>query len=662
MRFVCAVVVVAFVVGCGGGRKSSGDGDGGVVACAPEGANQCAGASWQTCQGGMWVTAVDCPMACADGIGCVQCQPGTQYCNGLDVVSCDQNGTPGTVIQTCAGVDTCVNGACVDACMDAASSRSYIACEYWAADLPNALEVLGAAPATGTCAQVYGLPTGAGVVETLNVCFASVGIRQYFAGTCDPPSGSCPTGYTCTSKSVCALDAQHAPFAIIISNPQAKAATVTVTGPNGTQLMQTVAAGQVVPILPQMNNTIPDESIGGPGVGSEHSKKGYKITSDLPIVAYQFNPLDNTANAFSNDASLLIPATTWDLDYYVMTWPTSDNRNPAPGMQPWYGYLTVVANTDNTIVEVTPSVAIQASATQTTIAAGTATQFTLNAFDILNLEAAAPGDLTGTTIHAVNGIPFGVFGGQEAMYFGETAAPDTTHTLGPCCADHVEEMLFPKSTWGKTFALTKSQARSNPDGTTTLTMAQTPDLVRIMAQKPNTAITFDPAPAVMVAGDCTNLQPGQYCDVKIAADTGVSSTEPILVGHYLESSIWCTPQGNPPHCAAGSIIGDGDPSMAIAVPVEQYRTDYTILVPNAYTYNYLSISAAPTGGVLVDGTQVSGLAPYASNLYRAARVPVMQGQHTIHCPDGCGVEVYGYSDAVSYMYAGGLDLKQIVIQ
>ena len=45
-----------------------------------------------------------------------------------------------------------------------------------------------------------------------------------------------------------------------------------------------------------------------------------------------------------------------------------------------------------------------------------------------------------------------------------------------------------------------------------------------------------------------------------------------------------------------------------------------------------------------------------------ARVMVAAGQHTIHCSDTCGVTVYGYSEAVSYMFAGGLDLKQIVIQ
>jgi len=132
---------------------------------------------------------------------------------------------------------------------------------------------------------------------------------------------------------------------------------------------------------------------------------------------------------------------------------------------------------------VTPTAAVQASATAQSIAANATVMFTLNAFDVLQLEASGTGDLTGTHIAAVNGMPFGVFGGHEATDFGETTPPDSTHTQGPCCADHLEEMLFPSSTWGKAFAITRSQQRTNE-----------PDLLRIMAQKPNTTVSFTALP------------------------------------------------------------------------------------------------------------------------------------------------------------------------
>jgi hypothetical protein len=263
---------------------------------------------------------------------------------------------------------------------------------------------------------------------------------------------------------------------------------------------------------------------------------------------------------------------------------------------------------------------------------------------VLQLEAAPPnGDLTGTHITSPNMMSFGVFSGHEATNFGETTPPDATHTAGPCCADHLEEMMFPSTTWGKEFAIARSQPRTNE-----------PDMLRIVAQKAGTTVTFTPAPA---SGTCGTLGAGEFCEVKIAGDTEVSASEPILVGHYLEASMW----RDNPIFGVPTWLGEGDPSMAIAVPSEQYRRDYTVLVPSQYAKSYLSISTGATGGVMVDNQMVT-LTPFpGGGTHRAGRVMVSAGQHKITCADGCGITVYGYSDAVSFMFAGGLDLKPIVI-
>jgi len=411
---------------------------------------------------------------------------------------------------------------------------------------------------------------------------------------------------------------------------------VTVSAATGTPIAVTVPAGQLLAIKPQP--MIADQPI--PGTGQFN--QAYKIVSDLPIVAYQFNPLDNQ-NVFSNDASLLLPRTAYDTNYYAISWPTLDRRNPAPGTNPYYGYVTIVAWQNGTQITVTPSAAVVGSATMAGIAAGTATTFTLNAYDVLNLEAAGAGDLSGSFVTSPNSVPFGVFGGHVATAFGESTPPSSSTPMGPCCADHLEHQLFPNSTWGMNFAIARSKQRTNE-----------PDYLRILAQKANTVVTFTPAPSATVSGNCASLQPGQFCDVKIQGDTEVSASQPIEIGHFIESAIWTD--------GFATVVGNGDPSMAVAVPIEQYRTDYSVLTPNTYDEDYLSISAAPTGGVTVDGTAVTLNAFPGGATHRGAIVPVMAGPHTIHCPDGCGVLVYGYGNAVSYMYAGGLDLKQIVIQ
>jgi hypothetical protein len=635
MRFaqVTCVLCAGFVVACGPSKKNGDDDDGpdAMVDCSPNDSHRCTGATYQTCVDGHWQTAVDCPQACLDSVGCVQCTPGQPYCKDGDVYACDDTGNPGGLVMACSGANTCVGGACVDACADAAASKSYIGCEYWAVDLDNAQDIVGI-QGSFNCILTPG-------VKNVNapVCYTMQG-GGTIAGFCDPPNNACPTNFTCANQNVCILDAHGSPFAIVVSNPQAKPANVVVRGPGGQMITKVVAAGSVEAILPQTGGMIPDQSVDG----TIKAARAYKVTSDLPIVAYQFNPLDNV-NVFSNDASLLIPRTALDTDYYVMSWPTLDRRNPLPGAHRFYGYMTVVAWQDNTQIEVTPTAAVQASATQTTLPAGAPATFTLNAHEVLQLQATGAGDLTGTHITSPNMMSFGVFGGHEAAAFNETTPPDGQHTR-PCCADHLEEVLFPSTTWGKEFAITRSAVRKNN--------INPPDYLRIMAQKAGTAVTFTPAPSATVSGNCAALGPGQFCDVKIMGDTEITSTEPVLIGHYLQSSIWIGPIDS---------VGNGDPSMAIAVPTEQYRKDYTILVPSQYTQNYLSVSAPATGAVTVDGTMVT-LAPFpGGGTHRAARVTVTAGQHKITCPDGCGILVYGYSDAVSYMFAGGLDLKPLVI-
>ena len=65
--------------------------------------------------------------------------------------------------------------------------------------------------------------------------------------------------------------------------------------------------------------------------------------------------------------------------------------------------------------------------------------------------------------------------------------------------------------------------------------------------------------------------------------------------------------------------------------------------------------------ILLDGQdQADRLTPIANN-WVGGRIPVQPGQHVLTCPNKCGLLVYGYSPAVSYLFAGGLDLEAITI-
>jgi IgGFc binding protein len=548
------------------------------------------------------------------------CTPGVALCVGDSVHTCAVDGSIGPISQTCnpgqCSAGTCLGPPVGTTCADAVAGRSYIGCEYWPVDLDNAVEVNGTEifPGFG-CPNASG--TGTSPPVTMPVCSSGGGL----AGLCDFGNDcTASPGYTCQSRPICALNAQGSPFAIVVSNPQPVAVTLTLTNGTGHTAMDTVAAGGVKALFPQQMG-FSDQSLDFSGIET----KAYKLTASAPIVAYQFNPLDNVG-VFSNDASLLIPAHAYDRDYTGVSYRGLVRR---PLKNDYSGYVTIVGSSATpTTVTVRPTAAVRAGTNLPAIAAGATQTFTLNQFQTLTLEAAGAGDLTGTAITCSQAC--GAFGGHEATNLSDQAQ-------SPCCADHLEDQIFPNSTWGKVYVVAHSKTRAHP----------APDLVRVVAQRPNTHVTFNPPQA----GCGTALAAGGFCDVFTSGDVEISANEPILVAHYLASNL---PQ--PPDTDVG------DPALAFAVPTEQYRTQYTLLVPSQYSENVLSIVMPAASTVMLDSTNVtSQLSPFGSGAYKAGRVVVAAGPHTLTCPGTCGVEVYGWSEAVSYLFAGGLDLEQIVI-
>lgn len=632
-RTVFAVAIATLgLIGCGTSVSQEAATDGGV-ACS-EGQTTCSGRTFQTCQNGVFTDSETCSNVCDVQLGCVECLPGRNFCDDNSAVACNSDGTVGSVIETCTGELICSDGACVDACQEAADNKSYIGCEYYIVDNDNAIEVLDV-PGDNGCAGDILNPGAPGAVERNDLFFChdpdATGLPPFFparktAGLCDP-DGTCPdSAYTCEQAPVCVLDAQNSPFAVVVSNPHTSSVDVTLSAASGQSETFTLAAGEVKSILPQSLG-FADQSIDGSGI----SASAYRLVSTAPVVAYQFNPLDNV-DVFSNDGSLLIARHAFDTKYYAMTWPTLERRSQ--GTHNYHGYVTVVAWEDDTQITVKPSAEVVAGSSFAGIAAGQNKNFTLNAFDVLNLEAVADGDLTGSVVEAGNGKTFGVFAGHEAIVIQNTDQS--------CCADHIEEMMFPSSTWGKDFVVARSKDRGMNE----------PDLVRVLAQKGGTSVTFDPAP---IEGSCGTLNEGQFCDVKIKVDTQITTTEPVLIGHYLLSVM---------ESDGLSFQGVGDPSLALAVPYEQFRSKYDFLVPNEYDEQYVSVVASGNAEVLLDGASVtSQLTPVGSGGFSAARIKVEPGQHKLECNSGtCGIEIYGYSDAVSYLFAGGLDLQRIVVE
>jgi hypothetical protein len=511
-----------------------------------------------------------------------------------------------------AGDDTAVDGAVADdACTDAAAQPSNRGCRFWAVDLANAIEVDGPTQ-NGNCAMYGGDIIALG---QLPVCVATDGT---FAGRCDL-DGTCasgPAGATCQVRDACGLDAQHAPFAIAIANDGSDPADVTLADALGISTTTTLAPGATATLFPQQLG-FADHSIAGPGIAAA----AYRLTSTRPIVAYQLDPFDDI-HAFSEDASVLLPEPTWGVEYIAMAYPNMVRR---PAYDDWHGYVTLVAAAD-TIVTVTPTTDVLAGGA--TLASGTTATFALHAYDTLQVVAAS-GDISGTRVTADR--PLGAFAGHEA-----TVIADPFPFRNACCADHLEEQLYPTNTWSKTFAIARGRVRATGIH----------DFVRVVTNAPGTIVQF--TPQVSSTCDGVVLSAGQVCDVFITDDLEVRANQPVLVGHYMVSGGGLGPQS-------------GDPALSFVPPVEQFRDRYLVVVPDQFVHSDMNL-VAPTGTpVLLDGADISlALTPFASGAWSAARLQVSPGAHTLACPMKCSVEVAGWDTAVSYQYSGGLALAPLV--
>lgn len=545
--------------------------------------------------------ATPCDVSCNDAAGeatCedVVCTPGEKSCSGDQIViECKPDGTGFAFSENCNGARTarqCDRGECQPICKLTEKLKTNIGCDYWAADLDNAFV----------------------------------------------PGGE--EGF---------LDAAAEQYSVVVSNPHPEF-TGEVTVYNNEALVETA----VVPPLGLHVFNLPRRDVDG----TIQAPRAYRIRSSIPVVAYQFNPLQNE-DVFSNDASLLLPSHVLGKKYFVMTREQSFDR--------LRGYLTVIGIDEErpTHVSITVSAPTRPGVGGIpALAPGETYEADLAQFDTLNIETNAPGaDLTGSVVIADSQVV--VFGGSEAAN-----APNTNHCinvdavsgegvceykpevtcrtnydcndarLNTCCADHLEEQLFPAETLGKHYIATKSFDRGLED-----------DYWRILAVEDGTKIETVP-PQVPIP----ELNAGQWFEFGSREHFEILSDKPVMVGQFLASEQ--APDPNLRDFSEPGDAGTGDPSFILAVPVEQFRGDFVFLVPDKYAYNYVSLIAPVTATVDFDNGPVPATwEPVASGeTWQVARFPVGAGVHFILADQPLSIIVYGYDQYVSYGYPGGLNL------
>jgi len=576
---------------------------------------------------------------------CSLCLPGRGSCEGLDAYQCDEAGETRVFRKACepSKLEACRAGQCLNLCAEARRNRSNVGCEYWPVDLDNAR-----------------------VDDTLNAA------------------------------------AQQ--FALVISNPDPEVTTEVVIEQDDAQpgekpQLAEVARAKIPPFSLRVFKLGPRE-VDGSGEGTFNTgthtaltRHAYRVKSSFPVVAYQFNPLENV-NVFSNDASLLKPAealepgsTSEALMYVVLGWPqtiatTSDPDTNFSSTNPsdLRAFLTLVGTREKTTVRVRTTARILPGGGIPATPKGGELTLTLDPFDVANLESDDfNADFTGSLVYANR--PVVAFTGNEASdapYF-------KTLRDRRCCADHLEEQLDHVRTAGRRFvgSVSPNRSRAVRAAGSSIGVGEQVEYFRVIATSEAGANIVTTLPGPLQNITLEGL--GDFADLRSATHFLLESDEPVAFASISPSQA----DANVP-----SDLPGGDPSLVIIPPIEQFRANYVFLTPDKYSFDFVRIIATPETAIALDGRLVTEIptcevapADGLSDLDRTAPSPFVvyscqlsfpkidegkprpdgltpglqnDGVHRILANQPVGVLVDGFDYFVSYAYPAGTELSFIV--
>ncbi len=475
-------------------------------------------------------------------------------------------------------------------------------------------------------------------------------------------------------------------FAVAVSNihPQNNVTVKVTTATMGenNQLVETQVAEQLIePGALKILQLPRTQQISG----AIKALKTFRILADSPVIAYQFNPLNNSDETFSNDASLLLPSQTLDREYVAITGDATTGDYGAN----WGAYVAVVGISEyESNVRITMPPGVQFTAPAGTTVNGQVIEAKLGLYEVLtvtstsvNTDVAGNGNISGAWITSDAAI---------AAFSGNVASIVPTGPKGTCCADHLETQLFPVATWGKDHVCGATYQRRRAAG------AQIPDYWRIVAAEDNTTITYVPS---RPAGAPELLNSGQSVEFSAVSSFIVKADKPVSMMQFIVSSYQAEPSvvyvndlppcsGETPaqntYCTANAgylanctgfwnnEVWDynycctplGDPTMMPIPPVEQFRSDYIFLTPLDYQMDFVTIVAPSTAQVRLDGRLLDtgwvNIGMLGGKTWRSQALLLdSPGVRTLNSSEPVGMMVYGIDRDVSYGYAAGLDLDKI---
>ena len=411
----------------------------------------------------------------------------------------------------------------------------------------------------------------------------------------------------------------------------AQPATVTVRV-NGTGWVRTYTIPAFTAIT---SDKLPKAGINDSRLLEEgKNTKGISIESDVPIVAYA-----HIYYSTNSGATMLLPVGTYGYEYYTL------NSKQTYSSARSHSSFFVVADRDNTVVEITPS-----NPTVGGRAANVPFTVTLNRGEVYQVLGAyisgSEGyDLTGSKIRAIPNAdgkcyPIAVFAGSS-----RTRLSCGTSTSGG--GDLLFQQVFPSQAWGTRYLTAPTSIAS------TASSVQT-NIYRVMVKDPTTVVQLNGV-------QLSNLINNRYYEFVNNTANYIQADKPIMVAQYMASS------GTSSGCAGSSSTSDGDPELFYLSPLEQAIKSTVFYRNNLYSIpvNYLTLTI-PTNGLAslrIDGTnQFDNVYPHPNlNGYSVVvkRWGNASGQSIIQSDSAFTGIVYGVGSQESYGYNVGTLVKNL---
>jgi hypothetical protein len=373
----------------------------------------------------------------------------------------------------------------------------------------------------------------------------------------------------------------------------------------------------------------------------------YRVTSDLPLAAYQFSALEPTGEggppgktwascpgdmncaqsgsigclAFSNEGSLLLPSTSLGKKYLLLAHAGWPQGNVAPTIA-----ITGTAADTKVTVTLSATAEVLAGGTIGGVGGGGTFSFLLGNGDVVELAGSATSDFAGSIIDATH--PVQVIAGMPFI-----DVPTTANGAG-----HVEEPVPPAAALGKHYFIPQV---TGPDG------QPTGQEVRLVGQVDGTSLTY-PAGA-KPSGAPAQIGAGEVVDLGVvSADFELRADQPIGVTTFTRSA------------PDGGSMPLGRPAASVVVPVEQYLSTYAFAAPAGYDPSYVDVVAPVGAEVTLDGITVAPklFRSIGTSGFGVARVPLASDDaHVLRSDRPVGAQVAGYAVYTSYRFPAGMGVR-----